>query len=118
MNVHRLKRFLDEGFCVKLCLSKVNGRSRFQKKKKRNLCFTHNLFFFEILGFFGKSKNARAEISRKTHRRMSRDLSYETDSGPKTKLENDPFSRPLKKLNNFLRLPKRNWVNFARSFHV
>ena len=38
-------------------------------------------------GFGGKSKNARAEISRKTHRRMPRDLSYETDSGPKTKTD-------------------------------
>merc|ERR1711924_305817 len=27
----------------------------------------------------------RAEISRRTHRSMSRDPSYETDSGPKTK---------------------------------
>ena len=31
------------------------------------------------------TKKTRAEISRKTHRRMPRDLSYETDSGPKTK---------------------------------
>ena len=31
------------------------------------------------------TKKARAEILRKTHRSMSRDLSYETDSGPKTK---------------------------------
>ena len=31
------------------------------------------------------SKKTRAEISRRTHRSMSRDLSYETDSGPKTK---------------------------------
>ena len=38
-----------------------------------------------------------------------RDLSYETDSGPKTKTGNRPFSRPLKKLNNFLRHPKRRW---------
>ena len=31
------------------------------------------------------TKKTRAEISRRTHRSMSRDLSYETDSGPKTK---------------------------------
>ena len=48
------------------------------------------------LGFVGKSKNARAEISRKTHRRMPRDLSYEADSGRKTKTENRSFFRPLK----------------------
>ena len=56
-----------------------------------------NLNFPQILekstfwGFFGKSKNACAEISRKKHRRMPRDLSYETDSGPKTKFENRPI---------------------------
>ena len=32
-------------------------------------------------------KKTRAEISRKTHRRMPRDLSYETDSDPKTKTD-------------------------------
>ena len=36
-------------------------------------------------------------MSRKTHRRMSRDLSYETHSGPKTKTENRQFPDPLKK---------------------
>ena len=40
---------------------------------------------------FGTYKNARAEISRRTHRRMARDLSYETDLGPKTKTENRHF---------------------------
>ena len=37
-------------------------------------------------------KKTRAEISRKTHRRMPRDLSYETDSGPKTKTDKMTFS--------------------------
>ena len=36
---------------------------------------------------FGKfTKKTRAEISRRMRRRMSRDLSYETDSGQKLKL--------------------------------
>ena len=36
--------------------------------------------------YFGTfSKKTRAEISRRMHRRMSRDLSYEAGSGPKTK---------------------------------
>ena len=35
------------------------------------------------------SKKTHAEISRRMHRRMSRDLSYETDSGPKTKTVSD-----------------------------
>ena len=39
--------------------------------------------FFLYFGIF--PKKTRAEISRRMHRRMSRDLSYETDSGPKTK---------------------------------
>ena len=39
--------------------------------------------------FLGIHTNIRAEISRKTHRRMSRDLSYETHLGPKTKMEID-----------------------------
>ena len=43
------------------------------------------MYFFVIF-----TKKARAEISRRTHRRMSRDLSYETDSGPKTKTVSDP----------------------------
>ena len=38
---------------------------------------------FLYFGIF--PKKTRAEISRRMHRRMSRDLSYETDSGPKTK---------------------------------
>ena len=40
------------------------------------------LFYMYFLIF---PKKARAEISRRTHQSMSRDLSYETDSGPKTK---------------------------------
>ena len=41
--------------------------------------------------YFGISqKKTRAEISRKMHRSMGRDLSYETDSGPKTKTVSDP----------------------------
>ena len=43
---------------------------------------------FEFLGYFGNCKNVRAEISRRMHRLMLRDLSYETDLGPKTKTEN------------------------------
>ena len=34
-------------------------------------------------------KKTRAEISRRMHRSMGRDLSYETDSGPKTKTVSD-----------------------------
>ena len=45
-------------------------------------------FFFQYFGIF--PKKTRAEISRRMHRRMSRDLSYETDSGPKTKTVSDP----------------------------
>ena len=44
--------------------------------------------FFLYFGIF--SKKTRAEISRRMHRRMSRDLSYETDSGLKTKAVSDP----------------------------
>ena len=43
---------------------------------------------FSLFWFFF-SKKTRAEISRRMHRRMSRDLSYETDSGPKTKTVSD-----------------------------
>ena len=43
--------------------------------------------FFLIFGIF--PKKARAEISRRMHRSMGRDLSYETDSGPKTKTVSD-----------------------------
>ena len=66
----------------------------FTKNEKELFCFFFFSFFsffpgkfdfWVIWGFFGHYKNARAEISRRTHRRMSRDLSYETDSGPKTK---------------------------------
>ncbi len=46
-----------------------------------------NMVFY-ILGFF--QKKTRAEISRRMHRSMGRDLSYETDSGPKTKTVSDP----------------------------
>ena len=44
--------------------------------------------FFYILGFL--QKTARAEISRRMVRFSRRDLSYETDSGPKTKTVSDP----------------------------
>ena len=43
---------------------------------------------FLYVGIF--PKKMRAEISRRMHRRMSRDLSYETDSGPETKTVSDP----------------------------
>ena len=48
---------------------------------------TGNMFFLYFRIF---PKKTRAEISRRTHRSMSRDLSYETDSGPKTKTVSDP----------------------------
>ena len=43
---------------------------------------------FSIFCFF--TKKTRAEISRRMVRFMGRDLSYETDSGPKTKTVSDP----------------------------
>ena len=43
------------------------------------------LYFIDLL-----SKTTRAEISRRMHRWISRDLSYETDSAPKTKTVSDP----------------------------
>ena len=46
-----------------------------------------NLFFL-YFGIF--QKKTCAEISRRMHRSMGRDLSYETDSGPKTKTVSDP----------------------------
>ena len=55
--------------------------------------FLDNLEILEICFFsiFGDlQKKARAEISRRMHRSMGRDLSYETDSGPKTKTVSDP----------------------------
>ena len=55
------------------------------------------------------SKKTRAEKWCNLAAVSRRDLSYETDSGPKTKTGNRPFSRPLKKWNNFLRHPKRRW---------
>ena len=42
---------------------------------------------FLYFGIF--SKKTRAEISRRMHRSMGQDLSYETDSGPKTKTVSD-----------------------------
>ena len=72
--------------------------------------FPQNLEIWLFLDFLEMYKNARAEISRRMVRFSCRDLSYETDSGPKTKTGNRPFSRPLKKLNHFLRHPKRRWV--------
>ena len=58
--------------------------------------FSYILEILEICDFlyFGIfSKKTRAEISRRMHRRMSRDLSYETDSGQKLKLFQTPISR-------------------------
>ena len=46
---------------------------------------------FPIFCFF--SKKTRAEISRRMHRSMGRDLSYETDSGQKLKLFQTSISR-------------------------
>ena len=48
---------------------------------------TGNMFFL----YFGISpKKTRAEISRRMVRFSRRDVSYETDSGPKTKTVSDP----------------------------
>ena len=63
--------------------------------------FSPKIGKFDILGIFGEVKKCARQISRKTHRRMPRDLSYETDSGPKTKLKIDPFLDPLKKWTIF-----------------
>ena len=46
-----------------------------------------------IFLIFEINKKTRAEISRRMHRRMSRDLSYETDSGQKLKLFQTPISK-------------------------
>ena len=46
-----------------------------------------NLIFLDFLDL---PKKTRAEISRRMHRSMGRDLSYETGSGPKTKTVSDP----------------------------
>ena len=46
-----------------------------------------NMTFLIFLIF---PKKTRAEISRRMHRFMGRDLSYETGSGPKTKTVSDP----------------------------
>ena len=54
--------------------------------------FPHILEILEIfvfLIFWTFPKKTRAEISRRMHRFMGRDLSYETDSGPKTKTASD-----------------------------
>ena len=54
--------------------------------------FSHILEILRIccfLYFWIFPKKTRAKISRRMHRRMSRDLSYETDSGPKTKTVSD-----------------------------
>ena len=82
--------------------------------KNPNFMFSPKFEKLDNLGFLGESKNARAEISRKTHRRMPRDLSYETDSGPITKLKIDPFLDPLK-MNIFFKAskPKLGHVPFA-----
>ena len=59
--------------------------------------FSHILEILEILVFFLIfwifTKKTRAEISRKMHRQMSRDLSYETDSDQKLKLFQTPISK-------------------------
>ena len=48
-------------------------------------CYPGNIGDMIFMYFLIFPKKTRAEISRRTHRSMSRDLSYETDSGPKTK---------------------------------
>ena len=48
-----------------------------------------NIIFVDFLFFFFPKKT-RAEISRRMVRFSRRDLSYETDSGPKTKTVSDP----------------------------
>ena len=52
--------------------------------------FSHGTLFL-YFGIF--TKKTRAEISRRMHRSMGRDLSYETDSGQKLKLFQTPISR-------------------------
>ena len=55
--------------------------------------FSHILEILEIcffLYFWIFPKKTRAEISRRMVRFSRRDLSYETDSGPKTKTVSDP----------------------------
>ena len=47
-----------------------------------------NIIFLDFFGIF--TKNTRAEISRRMVRFSRRDLSSETDSGPKTKTVPDP----------------------------
>ena len=57
------------------------GATRLGGKASQLLISYPNIFSI----FWDFPKKTRAEISRRMHRRMSRDLSYETDSGPKTK---------------------------------
>ena len=45
---------------------------------------------FSTFLFFPPKKKTRAEISRRMHRSRPRDLSYETDSGPKAKIVPGP----------------------------
>ena len=84
---------MDSQYCFR---NNFNFLKHFSRKIEI-LFFPQKNEILGIWGILGESKHARAEISRKTHRRMPRDLSYETDSGPKTKTENRQFFRPLKK---------------------
>ena len=66
--------------CLGLFLEHVSWNFRISWKYWKYVCLDFGIF----------PKKTRAEISRRMHRRMSRDLSYETDSGPKTKTVSDP----------------------------
>ena len=50
-----------------------------------------NIGYMIFLIFWIFTKKTRAEISRRMVRFSRRDLSYETDSGPKTKTVSDPI---------------------------
>ena len=63
--------------------------------KKTKFNFSPKFGFLDIFGHFGNCKNARTEISRRMHRLMLRDLSYDTHLGPKTKTENWPIFQTL-----------------------
>ena len=99
----------DTCLCFRIAHSHVCEKSRHYSRAPQGVSFrSHPDWLISLYALV--PQHARAEISRRMVRFSCRDLSYETDSGPKTKTGNRPFSRPLKKLNNFLRHPKRRWV--------
>ena len=66
----------------------LNLRTLEQTLRSEIYVFPQNLDFWTCWEILGNLENARAEISRRMHRLMLRDLSYETHLGPKTKTEN------------------------------